>query len=268
MIFAYGGNLVNWPTERGFRGSLTQPHAPIAWLTALVLLAACTAIGTLIVRQRFFLGGLLAGAAGFGVWAVRGGTMTYVLDYASSTGTNNRVFLQLLAEHIVLGGAVAGIWLALWNRRPPFMQKPQPQGDKGRSTGAALVAQAALMVILVLILLATPQKKQVLAGVFLAGLVSTAVAEQFFADRSAARWYWVAPLAAGILGYVAAFISPDGLESGDLKGNFAALARALPLDYASLGMAGVLVGYWWMMPQEDGTPVEETEQAPVQGSDS
>jgi hypothetical protein len=148
------------------------------------------------------------------------------------------------------------------------MKKPQPPADKGRSTGAALVAQTASMAILVLVLLATPQKKQVLAGLFLAGLVATAVAEQFFADRSAARWYWVAPLVVGILGYVAGYISPDGMEIGDLKSNFAPLARALPLDYASLGMAGVLVGYWWMMPEEDAAAAEETEKAPPQGSDS
>ena len=64
------------------------------------------------------------------------------------------------------------------------------------------------------------------------------------------RWYWIAPLAAGTRGYIAGFKSPDGLETGDLTSTFAALCRVLPLDYASLGMAGVMVGYWWMMPEE------------------
>lgn len=264
-IFAYAGNRLRWPSERGFSGSLTQPPAIGAFAAALGLLALCAAMGTLILSRRFFLAGLMTATAGLTVWAVHGGTMTYVLFTAENTGANNRVFLQLLSELIVLFGAIGGIWMLLWQRRPAFMLLPDDARDQGRSAGAAVVAQAALMAVFILILVCTPQKKQVLIGVFLAGLFSTAIAEYFFADRFAARWYWVAPLAVGAMGYITGYMNPAGLPDGDLTGMFSPLSRALPLDYASLGCAGVLMGYWWVFPEDGAETAAEDDKA---GSDS
>jgi hypothetical protein len=261
VIFAYSGNWLGWPRERGFNGSLTEPLAVGAFAAALVLLAVCAAVGTLVLSRRFFLGGLMTATAGLTVWAGKGGTMTYVLFAAEDTGIDHRVFLQLLGELVVLFGAVGGIWLLLWQRRPAFMLRPDEEKDAGRSAGAAIVAQAALMAAFILLLVYTPQKKQVLTGVFLAGLFSTAIAEYFFANRLAARWYWVGPLAVGALGYISGYMNPAGLSTGDLTGMFSALSRALPLDYASLGCAGVLVGYWWVFPDEDADPADEDEPA-------
>ncbi len=107
------------------------------------------------------------------------------------------------------------------------------------------------MTVFLLIFIATPQKKQVLAGVFVSALLSASIAENFFADRGAGRWYWAGPLIAGALGYILNSFSPAGLETGDPQGYFAPLARVLPLDYASMGCAGTLLGYWWMSPGED-----------------
>ena len=58
VIFAYGGKWIHWPTERGFRGSLAQPPAAVALAVALVLLAVCTGIGTLILRPTLFPRGI------------------------------------------------------------------------------------------------------------------------------------------------------------------------------------------------------------------
>ena len=63
-------------------------------------------------------------------------------------------------------------------------------------------------------------------------------------------------------------MNPAGLEDGDLTGMFGGLARVLPLDYASLGTAGVLVGYWWMKPQEDDATEDQAETAPEPASGS
>jgi hypothetical protein len=55
-------------------------------------------------------------------------------------------------------------------------------------------------------------------------------------------------LALGLFGYLAAWLfPPTGIEVGrpGLAGGFlAALARPLPLDYASAGTGGALLGYW------------------------
>ena len=53
----------------------------------------------------------------------------------------------------------------------------------------------------------------------------------------------------GVFGYLFAYLAfcstdPITWKSGTGGGTLAALARPLPLDYASLGTAGALVGYW------------------------
>lgn len=305
VIFSYGARIVNWPAERWFQGSLAQaPMAMGAFLMAIVLLILCTGLGTLVLSRRFFLAGLMTATAGLTTWAVRGGSMSYVLFNANNTGANGRIFLQLTGEVIVLFAVIGGIWNVLWThfsivssgprravnampsgsdsplkktvlihllgafgyvwlaRRNDPDSVPEHVNEKERSTLAAVVAQSALMIVFVLILVATPQKKQVLAGIFIASLCSTAIAEVFFASRSAARWYWVGPLVAAIFGYIANYISPVGLETGDMRGSFGALARVLPLDYASLGAAGALMGYWWMMPEEQEELAPVSEPAP------
>src|SRR5580704_9521249 len=86
VIFAYAGNGVRWPGERGFNGSLAAPLSIAAFATAVALLAGCAALGTLVLGRRYFLGGLMTATAGLTVWAVRGGTMTYILFSAENSG--------------------------------------------------------------------------------------------------------------------------------------------------------------------------------------
>lgn len=259
FAFHFGARLIGWPREPRFEGSLAQgPVAIGGFFAALVLLIACSAIGTLLLGRRWYLAGLMTATAGLSIWSVRGGVMTFVLMRADSSGSGNFVFIEMLLELIVFFGIIAGIWNYIWANHRPRELFEQKDREEGRSAGAALVAQGALMTVFVLILAATAQKKQVLTAVFLAGMFSTAIAEQFFADRNAGRWYWIGPLAAGAFGYIAGFMSPAGLETGDLTGAFGPLAHVLPLDYASLGCAGSLLGYWWMMGEdEEEEPAEE-----------
>jgi hypothetical protein len=91
-------------------------------------------------------------------------------------------------------------------------------------------------------------KKQVLAAVGI-GSFCGAFFPYWKPGARPSVWYWPGPLIVGILGYVfayvtipreALFIGRPGLAGGFL----AALARPLPLDYASIGTAGALIGYW------------------------
>lgn len=269
VIFTYGARWVHWPSEPGFHGSMAQaPMAIGGFLVALVLLILCTILSTFVLRRRYFPAGLMVATAGLTTWAVRGGTSTYVLFNADNSGAGPRVFLQLLGELIVLFAVIGGLWNVVWMSHATTRRASQPPdiiGDEAavraaaaraakeesRSTGPALIVQAAVMTVVIWILVATPQKKQVLVAVFIAGAVSTALAESVFADRSASRWYWIGPLASGAFGYIASYFSPAGMEFGNLSGIFGAMAHVLPLDYASVGCAGALLGYWWMMPEED-----------------
>ncbi|HZK82509.1 MAG TPA: hypothetical protein VFC46_15610 [Humisphaera sp.] len=264
-IFSYGARFVHWPNERGVQGSLAQPPSSLmAFLMAVFLLAICSLIGTWVLHRRWSMAGLMTATAGLAVWSVRGGTMTYVLFRADDSGSGAHLFFQMLGELIVFFCAIAAIWNLIWKRHEEPRLGDDPK-EPGRSAFLAIIAQAILMTVFVLILVATPQKKQVMAGVFLAGLFSTAIAEQFFADRTAGRWYWIGPLAAGVFGYIANSFSSAGMETGDLTGSLAPLARALPLDYASMGCAGALLGYWWMTPEEEAG--DEEEPAPAKAAE-
>ena len=250
-IFRLGASVIHWPSERGFSGSLGQRNSIGALIVSLVLLVLCTLIGTWLLRRRWFLAGLMTATAGLATWSVLGGPMTAVLHYADSAGTRSAVFVQLLAELIIFYGAIAGLWNLIWKRHHTSEIAEAQAQEQGRSAGAAVVAQTALFAMFALILAYTPQKKQILAGIFVAGLASTGIAEAYFADRKAGRWYWIAPLVVGSVGYLLSCFSHEGIETGDLTTSFGALARVLPLDYASLGCAGVLLGYWWMSPEEE-----------------
>lgn len=257
-LFRLGAGLVHWPTERGFSGSLATPVSVGGFLMAMGLLALNALLGTWVLGRRWGLAGLMTAAAGLATWSVRGGTMTYVLFKADTLGIGGRIFYSLAFELVVLMGVIGAIWNYIWARHivPPIAEEKDK--EQGRSAGAAIVAQTGLMALFLLMLIVTPMKKQALAGVFVSALFSTALAQQLFADHKAGRWYWLGPLIVGVCGYVLNASSPTGLEIGNLSGNFAPLGRVLPLDYASVGVAGALMGYWWTSPEE----VELDEAAP------
>jgi len=248
LIFWLIAKAVGFPAEPHFQGSLLQSPAAIgALLVGLVTLALCTVLGDFIAGRRWFLAGLFIATCALATWAIRGGTIQYVLLRASSAGSGRNIFLTLLLEHLILMAAVAGLWLWLWKKKPA--RPATDEEDESRSTGAALLAQIGATLLILLIMLAeTSVKKQVMVSVFIAGMGGTALAEMFFATRDSARWYWIAPLVAGFVGYLLAYIQPAGMEIGYLNGFFSAWSRPLPLDYASLGCAGAILGYWTNTP--------------------
>ena len=281
-IFWFAARVMDIPREPRFGGSLLQSYAGVGWLiAALALLAIGAGIGTLLAGRRLPMAGVFVATVGLAVWSARGGAMQYVLFNAQNSGLGRAVFFRLLIELLVLCAGVAAIWNVLWLRararqaasiQTSQSPKPQPQppltndakADESRSTGAALLAQIGLTALLVFLLLVeTSVKKQVMVSVFVASFSGALLAESFFATRTSWRWYWLGPVAVGVIGYVAAWIQPTGMDIGHLTGALAPLARALPLDYASLGCAGALAGYWFSMPEADHTQAD----APRTGSE-
>ena len=108
----------------------------------------------------------------------------------------------------------------------------------------AVVAQIAITGAIVLLLAATDGKKQVLVSAFLGGLIGAALADYAAPHRQAVRWYWIGPMAVAVIGYLLAYLNSTPSTNGLPMGAFAALARPMPLDYASMGAAGTLLGYW------------------------
>lgn len=269
--FWYLAKAVNWPPEPHFRGSLAQ--APVlggAWVAGLALLVACTFVGTLLLGRRWYLAGLMCATAGLAVWSIRGGTMEYVLFRADATGSRQGIFLRLLGELIVFFGVIAAMWSFLWSRRQLNPLDESEADEQGRSVGAALLAQAGLMGAFLLILVVTARKKQVLSAMFFASWAATGIAHLYFANRKASRWYWVGPFIVGLVGYLANYFSPGGaIEIGQVTGTFAPLGRVLPLDYASIGCAAAILGYWMAEPEPapaDAAQARPTPEAETSGN--
>jgi len=267
-LFWLVGRWLRIPFEPHFQPSLVQsPNGPIAFIAEIILIAICWVIGDWIAGGRWRPAGLFAATVGLSVWSVRGGTMQYLLFHAQNVGVGRGVFPRLLAELIVLFIPIVAIWNWLFVRsipRPPQgNKKPEAETEASRSTATAIVAQIGVTILLLYILLVeTPAKKQVLIGMFIACLAGTAVAQSFFANSRSWRWYWVGPLIAGAAAYIVAAFIPDGIQIGHLSGGLAPLARAVPLDYASFGCAGALLGYRLGMGDVEATGEQHSEYQP------
>lgn len=245
-LFWWAGKSLGIPADRGFNASvLQQPHWPLVLVSIYVLFAICLVLGTVISGRWWFFGGLFAAVVGLAVLSVRGGPMHYVLFDAQSTGSPQRVFSSLAVETILLFIPIGLAWAVLWGR----YERALPPGKSSESSadvplGVTVIAQVVFTGLILLVFAATDAKKQVLVSVFLASLIGSAVADHTTPHRRAARWFWIGPLAVGVIGYVLAYFNATAWTTGAPTGAFAGLARPLPLDYASAGAAGALLAYW------------------------
>jgi hypothetical protein len=184
----------------------------------------------------------------------RGGSITAILH---DTGGARGTFLLMAIELVLLYVFLGACWLVLYRLRQsgrmPHDAARDGLADVELGAGAgwsAAITHVAIMGIVVLLLAQSDPKKQVVLAV---GLGSFAGAFFPYWQHGArpSVWYWAAPLAVGLFGYLFAWISPPaGIEFGRPGfgagggGFLVALARPLPLDYAGVGTAGALLGYW------------------------
>lgn len=248
LLFRWAGKLLGIPGERGFDASiLQQSHWPLAMIAIYVLLAVCLALGTLISGRWWFFGGLFSAVVGLSALSAMGGSMHYVLFDAQAAGTAQRVFIQLAIETALLFIPIALAWTYFCRRLDVVLAAEDAKNSAApeqMSIAVAIVSQVLITGVIILLLAATDAKKQVMVSVFLGGLIGTALADYAAPHRQALRWYWVGPLAVGVIGYLLAYLNSTPWTNGMPLGAFAALARPLPLDYASMGGAGALLGYW------------------------
>jgi hypothetical protein len=249
-LFWWAGRALSIPNETGFEASLLQqPKWPVDLLATYVLFGVCVVLGTIIAGWSWFFAGLFAASIGLVAFSARGGAMKYVLFHAASVGSPKQVYLVLAAEQCLLLLPIAIAWVLVHRRyESALSSRETPPTDSKEATASvmpmALLTQIVAMGFIVLLFVPTDAKKQVLIGVFIAGFVGSALAEHLFPDRRAARLFWVGPLVVGLIGYLIAYSSGADFTIGSAQGAFAALARPLPLDYASAGVAGAILGYW------------------------
>lgn len=246
VLFWWAGKSLGIPADRGYNASvLQQPHWPLVLVSIYIVFAVCLVLGTLVSGRWWFFGGLFAAVVGLSVLSIRGGPIHYVLFDAQSTGSPQRVFSSLAVETILLFIPIALAWTFLWGRYERALPPSKPKGSSADlPLGVTIIAQVVFTGVILLVFAATDAKKQVLVSVFLASLIGSALADHATPHRQAARWFWIGPMAVGVIGYVLAYFNATAWTTGAATGAFAGLARPLPLDYASAGAAGALLGYW------------------------
>jgi hypothetical protein len=257
-IFSTGSSWLGVPPLVGFDGSLLREPSPVgAIIGVAVLLAISTVLGTILAGSIRFEAGLLAAAVGLAAVSFRAGNIQSVLFEVEGSST---VYWGMALEMALLGGMLCGIWAVLSQLRIPVHPATAPAAPPAKSPGdsksagpfysenttnyVALAIQSIITALLMIILCRAEAKQQVLASVFISAWIGAAVAQSAFPVRSS-FWLWIGPVAVGVFGYIfAGFGLLRGLEIGHPEGAFGALARALPLDYASMGTAGAILGYW------------------------
>jgi hypothetical protein len=247
LRFWWAGATFGIPIHRDLPASLTLlPWSILYFLLIVVLLVVSVLIGTLLAGSFRFDAGLLAACWGMAALSMRGAGMGDLLRGAASPA----VFLQLALELLVLFAAVGAAWAVLWLlHRRGFLQ-PDALRDgvaDAVETPAQKVSALAAAVLGMLVAMAffcqTDNKTQVMVAVALSAFLGTLLAHWLFPVHHSV-WYWTAPLVLGFLGYILAYFSPAGWEIGHVRGQFAFLTHPLPLDYATAGVGGAIVGYW------------------------
>ena len=272
-VFWWTGRFLDIPAHQGFAASLLQqPVAAVVLLIIAVVFVLCVALGTAVAGVVRFNAGLAAAGIGLMALSVRGGSSRYVLFHAVSEGAGTAVFLKLMIETALLGIIIGGCAMLLeWlyssgTLRDRESAIPPPVAD--RSDASAFALQLIVTAVAVALIARTEDKQQVLAAVGIGSFAGTAIAQSVF-PTDQRGWYWAAPLLVGLIGYLLAYLNPSGMSHGHLINAFAPLARPLPLDYASLGVAGAVLGHWmgrrWHREREDAAttrPLPESARLP------
>jgi len=251
LVFGVGSKEFKLPILPGFDGSVLAQPAPVVVLFLIaVMLAVAALVGTIIARAVHFEAGLFSAAIGMMVISLRCGTIQSVLFEADGS---QMVYLRLIFELAILGGFLYGIWYLLCRFDGSGRRAPGDSNILNNLT--ATVSQTVVTAVFIMVLCQSEAKNQCLASVGLGSLFGSMVAYKYSPTRPSI-WYWIGPLLAGAIGYALASLGQDAnLEIGLPTGTFAALARPLPLDYASVGVAGAILGYW-MMTNKEGEGAE------------
>lgn len=250
-LFWWAGGAFGIAREYGFDGSLLIGPGPFGNVVATgVLIVAAVALGTLLAGFVRPDAGLFAAAVGLMALSLRGRTMDAVLHY----GTGRAVFLWLAVELVLLYAFLAAAWWALFS----LQRQGRLHGDAVRDGLAdaelpehagwiALLTQAVIMGAVVIVIAQAEDKKQVIAAVAI-GAWAGAFFPYWQHGARPSAWYWTGPLVVGVAGYLLAYVNPPegwGIgRPGYRAGFLAALVRPLPLDYAGVGTAAALMGYW------------------------
>ena len=247
--------LFHVPAHREFGGSLLHEPSPIvAFVVVGTALVGCVVLCTLVAGRVRFDAGLFCAAVGAVALTARSGTVGDVLRARTAAGGGATVFVTFAAELVLLYALLGLAWSVLWMlhrqdylKADQFRDGVEDTEDPAWIKVGALLMQAGVMALFMLLLAQTDSKTQVVWAVGISAYVGT-IASYYVYPVSPSAWLWTGPMLVGLAGYVLAYFNLDvndaAWRTGQLRFTFAALARALPLDYATAGTAGAVMGYW------------------------
>lgn len=230
-VYWWIGNGFAVPLEKGYSATLLEASG-LANLLVVTVAYLAIAAGASVTLGRFRRGiGLWAAAFGLAAISARGGTVSDFLRHGNSYGL-------LLVETVLLGVlAVAGLVVArvLSHQHPVLHIDDEPPTLQNKLLSVGL--QTGVTIVLIWILCQTDMKGQALAAVGAASVIGTLAADNVI-PVGMTPMAVIAPFVVAVIAYVWAMLSGHGLEPAN------PLARALPLDYASFGVAGTVMGHW------------------------
>jgi hypothetical protein len=240
--------FVGYFTEPGFNSSiLMDPRKVVLVILTIIWIALVGGVATFVGRFIRPDAGLFVAAAA--LWSLRrSGGMARDVYLAHPTGST---FISLAIELVILGLILGFVFfltrqLVAKGKIPDdadidlIRPRSEPLGQRLLATATT----ALVMMVLLLLTLRSDERMQVTGMVFVSALLATMSTVRFI-PATPSIYFWAGPIVVGIVGYLASSVRGTGnLPIGDVAGYFGALARAMPLDYASAGVAGSLYGYW------------------------
>jgi hypothetical protein len=251
-VFWFAGGRFAIPSLHDYSASLLEGSAVSNVLVIAVIYLGVVGVASVLVGS--LKPGLGVFAASFGLAAIsgRGGT---VGDLLRSHGSGSYLLLlieTLLLAAIVAGGAAIQGFLVT---KPPIKEVEEEDREPDLSAKLISVAtQTGVTVIMIWLLGAAPAKGQAMAAVGIASLVGALVADNAM-PVGLTPLAILAPFLAAVIGYAWAALNYSGTTPAN------PLATALPLDYASFGVAGAMLAHWISQQWRDEAAAEEAENA-------
>lgn len=245
FIFAHVYPLFRAP---GFGGSLLIDSNPIIALTSVVVWSSII-FGVALFAGRRVRPDVGIFAVAIALLAIRftGGVTRDVYLAQPTAGT-----LRMLALELALIGTLLTLFSAatqLLIRRgvvpsdaalDHIHTKSEPLGQRFLATFAHFM----VFCVITLYVVRSDERMQVLGMLVIASILASICAVRFI-PATPSIFFWLGPIAAGIVGYLVTSVAgTQNLAIGEPAGYCAGLARALPLDFASAGVAGSIYGYW------------------------
>ncbi|HEY1686215.1 MAG TPA: hypothetical protein VGG19_15725 [Tepidisphaeraceae bacterium] len=244
IVFWGLGGLFHVPFMPEYADSiLLQPSAAMAFVAVIVGLGLSVVIGTIIAGPVRYDAGLCTAGLGLLALSARGGPVREVLF--AHPGAD--IYLSLFTELVLLFILFVAMfffqrffhtlgWLRDDARRDGLPDMEHTLTEKLQAAAIQIV----VMGILVYFLAASERKFQVIAAVSFASFLATIAAHSIYPVRPS-YWFWSGSFIVGAIGYLWAYAQPGDYVIGTAANP---LARALPLDYASVGVGASIVGYW------------------------